>query len=107
MIEKCFYLTIRINIRLEVYFLKNKSSLTTLSPGCFTKQFNSAVWPTMAVTFRGPISSKSGLFKSLVGLLPATTLARLDPPENNMKDTIKETVHFMNFSIFRKRRRTL
>lgn len=59
----------------------------------------------MAVTFRGPMSSKSGLFESLVGLLPATTLAKLDPPEKNMKN-IKETVHFMNFSIFLNRRKT-
>lgn len=58
-----------------------KILLTTRSPGCLTWQFSSAVWPTMAVTFRGAISSKWGLSQGFVGLLPATTLARLEPPE--------------------------
>ena len=74
---------------LRYLFWENQSSLTTLSPGCLTKQFNSAVWPTMAVTFRWPMSSKSGLFK---GLFPATTLARLDPPAKHMESTIKKIV---------------
>lgn len=46
----------------------------------------------MTVTFRGEMSSNSGLFKGFVGLLPATTLARLDPPEKNTENTIREIV---------------
>lgn len=74
--------------------------LTTLSPGCFTKQFNSAFCPTMAVTFRGAISSKFGLFKGSVDLLSPTTLARLGPPETNTRNIVRGIVPFLAVAAF-------
>lgn len=37
-----------------------KNLLTVRSPGCFTRQFKRADWPTTAVTFFEPMSSKYG-----------------------------------------------